>query len=167
MNYFPFDPDPYKSAVALDDKRLRRIFQEAVMTQAEVKRIRFPDAPNPYPKKMPMPKALMDWILGDEENHMWFEKWVAALLQCCLERWGRSRVYDWGAFDKYALPSDLRGAAPKQFVNLARSAAKGLDYTDIKDTHEAYREYVAYQWALVDKIPPVWTLHKPPVWRGL
>lgn len=26
MNYFPFDPDPRASAIALDDKRLARVF---------------------------------------------------------------------------------------------------------------------------------------------
>lgn len=32
MNYFPFNPDPRASAIALDDKRLTRVFHEATMT---------------------------------------------------------------------------------------------------------------------------------------
>lgn len=169
MNYFPFDPDPLLSARALDDKRLRRVFQEAVMVSAEYQRARIPERENPYPKKMPMPQALMDWLLRDTSRALWFSAWTHALLQCNIERFGCG-VGQWQATEKYLRLSirtralDSGVTIPPSFVNLARSQAKGLDYTHIEDVHVAYRQYVAHQWRIVDKRAVVWTEHGAPSW---
>lgn len=166
MNYFPFDPDPLESAMALDDKRLRRVFSEAVMTLAECQRVLFPGALNPYPKKMPMPPKLMQWVLNTE-NSAWFGAWTQALFICVTERWSGG-AKEWQSVVKYQQllirTEKWRCPAPPAFVNLACSKEKGLDYTHIADTHLAYKMYLTEQWLRHDVRPVIWSVHGRPDW---
>lgn len=53
--------------------------------------------------------------------------------------------------------------AAKLFPKLTRDVSRGLDYTHILDTHEAYREYLKGKWA-TDKRPVLWTKRGAPFW---
>lgn len=182
MNYFPFYADPLLSAQFLDDRRLRRCFQEAVMTLAEVQREWQPLLSNPYPLSMPMPPKLMAWLLeGAQErlsnNLVWFMRWTHALLITNVRRFGNDKVDDWVATVKYyalwlrAWTCEQPDALPRNFINLACSKAKGLDFTHIPDTHEAYRAYVRFQWDNTDKYAPKFTpeipFQKDPAMTGM
>ena len=138
------------------------------MVLAECQRSLLPQRPNPYPLKMPMPKALLNWLLQNRLNHVWFGAWTHALYVCCIERFGCG-VAQWQAAQKYSALA-LRGntayfeGPAVQFINLARSSKKNLDCTHIEDVHMAYRTYVAYQWLNVDARPATWTVHGSPEW---
>ena len=170
MNYFPFYPCPVASAKALDDKRLRRVFQEACMMRSNVQ-LALGES-GPY-KKVPLPNALQDW-LGLRDNleepnavkaRQWIYDWTHHLAVECLYRFdGASSRETMDRFCALAVKTTRDDIAGLAFVNLARSAAKGLDYTHIDDVHLAYRTYVAEQWANHDTRPVTWTRGSPPVW---
>jgi hypothetical protein len=162
VNYFPFDPDPYQSAIALDDKRLRRIFTEAVQTLSVLQFVTT-GVKGPYSKDTPIPPKLMQWLTADHENALWFAAWTTAMLLVLEQRFGL-RVQDYVAVRKFATLRTLwrqEAPRPKTFVNLACSKEKGLDYTALKDTHLAYQRYVAHQ---LKQRPAVWTVHGAPPW---
>ena len=67
---------------------------------------------------------------------------------------------------------DLPVVEPKAFINAARTSkmsydirgvAKPMDFTHIKDVHQAYRFYMRARWVM-DSRPPQWTRRKPPEW---
>lgn len=155
MNYFPFDPSPVIAARALDDKRLRRIFAESVMVMSVLRQ------DGVYNKRLPVPPRLRQW-LEQETARVWFMAWTRALYDACQERFD---IGHWVSADKYyQVGMTSCFAPPPQFINLACSKAKGLDYTHIQDVSLAYRLYVDYQWRNLDKRKPTWTAHGPPSW---
>jgi hypothetical protein len=166
MNYFPFDPDPRASAIALDDKRLPRVFHEAVMTLSKAQYV-LTGVNGPYSPLVPIPKRLLDWVCADGES--WFVAWVREMLFALRARNGDERV---GAYACYLAYCNLaprfnvpRAASPPlSFPNLAKASIKGLDYTHEPDTHLAYRNYMSAQWQGIDKRPCVWTTHGRPLW---
>lgn len=168
MNYFPFDPDPRLSAIALDDKRITRIFHEAVQTLS-VARHRLTGESGPYSPRTPVPRAITDWICAEGEG--WFVDWTRELAVAMIERNGALRVNGYASFQAYIrLPNRFiwpsQVAHPTTFPNLARSELKGLDFSMLQDTHFAYREYIKAQWNGIDIRPCSWTFHGPPAWRS-
>lgn len=166
MNYFPFDSDPRLSAIALDDKRLTRVFHEAVMALS-VARHRLTGESGPYSPRTPVPRPIVDWICSEGEG--WFVDWTREMAVAMIDRYGPFRVNGYACFQSYiklphrfVFPSVV--VAPTSFPNLARSTIKGLDFTHLEDTHHAYREYVRAQWDGIDKRPCQWTFHGPPSW---
>lgn len=167
MNYFPFDPDPRLSAIALDDKRLPRVFHEAVMVLSKAQFALTGEA-GPYSPRVPVPAALMAWAQGDGEA--WFAEWTFQMLQALIERNGQIRVNGYACYENYLKLAPRFGAGhifygpPDVFPNLAKATIKGLDFTHVADTHDAYRQYIRAQWLTIDKRPCVWTHHGPPTW---
>lgn len=167
MNYFPFDPDPRESAVALDDKRLPRVFHEATMTLSKAQYL-LTGENGPYSPRVPIPGALIEWVTGEGER--WFVAWAHHMLMALVERNGQSRVDGYSCFQRYCqLRNRFRLVddplpTPATFPNLAKAAVKGLDYSHWDDTHAAYREYMRAQWNGIDKRPCAWTRHGPPAW---
>lgn len=167
MNYFPFDPDPRTSAIALDDKRLTRVFHEATMTLSKAQYVLTGEL-GPYSPRTPIPTAIMEWVTGEGER--WFVAWTHEMLLAMVERYGQTRVDGYSCFQRHCqLKQRFRTVdhpvpAPATFPNLARAAVKGLDYTSWTDTHAAYREYMRVQWQGIDKRPCTWTHHGPPLW---
>lgn len=167
MNYFPFDPDPRASAIALDDKRLTRVFHEATMTLSKAQ-FMLTGEPGPYSPKVPVPAPLMTWVAGDGEN--WFVAWTHAMMIAMVERYGQTRVDGYASFQRYCqLAPRFRLVRdplpmPLAFPNFARAVVKGLDFTHMDDTHAAYREYIRAQWNGIDKKGCCWGCHGAPVW---
>ena len=168
MNYFPFDPCPRASAVALDDKRLTRVFHEATMALS-VARNRLTGELGPYSPQTPVPRAIVDWICGEGET--WFVEWTREMAVAMIERNGPERVNGYACFQAYQrLPARFVWPSyvvkPATFPNLACSSIKGLDFRHLEDTHQAYRHYVLAQWDGLDRRPCSWTHHGPPSWAN-
>ena len=167
MNYFPFDPSPRLSAIALDDKRLPRVFGEAVMVLSRMQ-FELTGVNGPYSPRVPVPALLMQWALADGEA--WFVEWTREMLLALTARNGDERVEAYACAKAYVqLAPRFRYErflyrTPDVFPNLARAAIKGLDFTHVADTHKAYRDYVCAQWTGIDKRPCVWTYHGMPTW---
>lgn len=169
MNYFPFDPCPRVSAIALDDKRLTRVFHEATMTLSKAQ-YRLTGEVGPYAPNVPIPTRLLEWVEGEGER--WFVAWTAAMLVAMIDRYGQLKVNGYSCYQRHQLLAprfrepDPELVTPAHFPNLARATVKGLDYSDWQDTHAAYREYMRVQWNGIDKRPCTWTHHGPPVWAS-
>lgn len=167
MNYFPFDPSPRRSAIALDDKRLPRVFHESVMVLSKIQYLQTGEA-GPYSPRVPVPAALIEW--AQDDGLEWFAMWTREMLVALNERFGAARVCGYRAYSAYWRLQDRYRETrkfdprPSSFPNLARAQIKGLDYSDWDDTHAAYREYIRVQWNGLDKRPNIWTTHGPPDW---
>ncbi len=69
----------------------------------------------------------------------------------------------------------MQDPQPKRWHNSARHQGLGVDYTHLKDTAEAYRQYLNHRWRLQSItprkngkiVPPVWTKRKRPSWCEL
>lgn len=170
MNIFPLYASAKLSARALDDRRLRRVFQEAVMIQSNVQRLTKGDGPY---RMVPLPNAMQDWLglkpelykgANAQMARQWVYDWMHELAIECEFRFDTS---GWLTMTRYACTATRAMRIPcdgLKFCNMARSAAKGLDYTHMEDVHEAYRKYVAFQWRHVDSVAPVWTGRERPLW---
>ena len=160
MNYFPFYADPERSALALDDKRITRVFAESVMVLSKLQ-FKLTGDFGPYSPRATVPRVLFDWLMEHEPGRLWFIKWVRELLDECGWRFGVQHVLQYSSTRKWAVLHDqFRDAVVPDdidFVNMARAAIKSLDYTHYTDVHEAYRDYVAFQWIHRDKRPCIWT----------
>jgi hypothetical protein len=160
MNYFPFYHDTVASARALDDKRITRVFAESVMVLSKLQ-FRLTGELGPYSPRTTMPRVLFDWLVEHEPGRLWFIQWVRDLLDECGWRFGVSHVLQYSSTRKWAvlLPEFREATVPVDvnFLNMARAAVKGLDYSHRVNVHAAYRDYVAYQWVHIDKRPCVWT----------
>lgn len=125
----------------LDDKRVRRSYMLGVNTLRD----------------LGAKRTL--WLTGD--TLQWFIEWVRELGDEIEYRWGRLAQYEartvW-----LALPPHLKHAklpAHPQLLNNAKSckiATRPADFTHL-EVHDAYRQYLAYRWANIDKRAPLWT----------
>lgn len=167
MNYFPFDPDPRASAVALDEKRLARVFGEAVMTLSKAQFLNTGEE-GPYSPRLPVPTPLLEWARGDGLD--WMVQWTREMRIALIERNGVERVMGYASHNawtrlapRYRYDFELV-EPPKAFPNFARAVVKGLDFTHMDDTHAAYREYLKAQWNGIDKRAVSWGCHGAPLW---
>lgn len=168
MNYFPFYADPVKSAQCLDDKRITRVFAESVYVQSWYQ-TKMLGIEGPYGYNNPRcPKTLWSWLTDDPAHTEWHARWVRALLAECVHRNSADRVRQYSSYAKWSKlhiwlqSSPNEELKPVAFVNMARATVKDLDYTHYEDVHEAYRDYIAYQWLNLDVRPCRWTNREPP-----
>lgn len=167
MNYFPFDPDPRASAIALDEKRLARVFGEAVMVLSKAQFFNT-GVEGPYSPRLPVPTPLLEWARDDGLD--WMVQWTRAMRLALIERNGLERVAGYACYQAWTKldPRYRQGwddwRRPNAFPNFARATVKGLDFTHLEDTHLAYREYIKAQWNGIDKKGCSWGCHGAPVW---
>lgn len=170
MNIFPTDRSAYRSAMALDDKRIVRQASEVVVILGAVAALQ--GIPSPYKEHHQPAHKLIRWLL-DPEAWRWTAEYAHACNLLYRDIYGKECV---------CLPKlrDLRGEHmrhhgygtkrvilpphPEVFANCASNRSLGLDFTHVLDVHAAYRLYLRARWA-GDKRPPVWSKRTPPIWR--
>lgn len=89
------------------------------------------------------PKPLLKWLEESKYNYSW-----AFFMAIAIDK--KERIFNslddegnyWKAFD---LLSSLPKRLQTPFINYAKSKAKGLDFTHVKDTCDAYNQYLNAQ----------------------
>jgi hypothetical protein len=166
MNIFATHPSAKLCAEALDDRRLVKMVLETAQlistTWSQVMGVHL----GYRPTHVNHPCAV--WARASSDNLSWLILHAEWLLKEYSRRYDRehaSSTIILCAADR--MPELIRGkripVERTEFVNCARSLARGLDFTHVNDVHSAYRQYMAAKWK-VDGMNARWTRRGPPTW---
>lgn len=171
MNVFASDPCPERSAMALDDSRLRKMLTETVQLlcaslREHVLGDKECDALELYKRPPSGQELWRDWMACPLARG-WVAEHGLFLNMECVRRFGhapRSAMVLAPATQR----TETGLARPAAFVNRARNASHGMDFRHVTDPHEAYRQYLTARWALeagprgarwsAPSAPPAWSL---------
>lgn len=157
MNIFVTSKCPVECAQTLDDKRVVKMVLEtvqllctAINEEAGFQLTQYRSTHKGHP--------CSKWARASLDNWLWLYNHGTALCNEYTRRYGKVHKSQAVLQDRlftYALEYfELSGLTP--FVNCARNASLGIDYTDIEDTHQAYQLYLADRWDN-DRREPIWS----------
>lgn len=161
MNLFAVSTSPRRCARALDDARLNKMHIEtAQMISVELMRRGF----KVRYKKTHAGHPVTVW-LRREGALLWMIKYFEALDAEWRYRRGTRHASFGDNYENFrrcvakAVPHRLRRPA---FENCARNSGLGLDFSHVRPTMQAYRQYLNARWPTDDN--PRWTRRRPPSW---
>jgi hypothetical protein len=168
MNIFVTDVSPQKSAIYLDDKRVKHMPKECIeLLCIHIHRstgrwlIPFPYwNANKRDKDMLYTHPITFWVARDRKNFTWLFEHLQYLT---LENIHRFNEMD----TKIIMVSTvIRHMYRDYFVNLPPTNFRNSSlYKNEKDIVAAYRKTMIHKWTVTDKIKPaVWTKREPPYW---
>ena len=148
MNIFATNKCPKKSARFLDNKRVIKMITECNQLLCTALYLKGEIAPyKPTHINHPCTK----WVCESVDNYMWIYNHCLELCKIYTE------VYDKihkGETILKTLPTYLH-KYPKYYVNCARNKLLNLDFTNIENVFDAYKNYLHIRW-LRDKNGPKW-----------
>lgn len=168
MNIFAYDSDPHTCALWIDDRRRNKMITEHGQMLTACLDYRKPTWMRDYQRcRIGYPASVMShpctvWVRQSWANF----RWLVQLNQYYLDMWpgphASNRIMSaaLAAGDRFGINDSMT-----PFANAARSAAHGLDFTDVPDTHLAYRLYHVERWRR-DTPAPTWKHGRTPSWRG-
>jgi len=170
MNIFPTERSAFKAAAALDDKRLVRQASEAVIMLGGV--LPLLDLPSPYKVTRQPRHKINQWLLESSDNFRWAVEYAYACNVLYRQAYGRTCVCAAPLLEirktyiRHIAGSGAFMAPPRPatFCNAASNKARGLDFSAVVDTRDAYRQYLNARWRL-DKRLPTWTGRETPKWK--
>lgn len=147
--------DPRISAMDMDDKRVSKMVLESAQM---ICTIREDKCYRPVHQNNPT----THW---GRDNFGWLVAWHHALAAEHYFRMGNVHKSFISVGQRYIVKSYKH---PRYFRNGARSSrlfpdGREIDFTDISDTHLAYRYYLRSRM-MFDKLQPKWTRRAPPWW---
>lgn len=151
MNIMPFYPNPERSVIVLDDKRIGPLLKEALQMLSA-------DGYGPY-KPAWLHHPVTKWVNKSMLNREWTVRWAYELAKEYRYRFRKEHACHFLLHFYY---NDLFCNAlkypytPEAFCNAARRKDLGVDYTMESDVHRAYQLYILHRWQL-DKRKPQWT----------
>ena len=160
MNLFAYHPDPWQSALWLDDLRKNKMILEAAQMLSTAVII------NGKPKGMTTYKAThvshpcTIWTGLSRGNFNWTLTWMEALVKQKGSYHKSSELLP--AFRLFRDTGSFPKEKQTQFANCARNVTLGVDFKHLP-VHEAYRNYSSFRWAN-DKSPPTWLNGERPDW---
>lgn len=154
MQLFVTDPDPQMCAIALDDKRVIKITLEVAQMISTVSGIGYRPTHEDHP--------LTHWV---KKNLGWACSHYIALASEYSHRTGNchaslERIADFAYSHRDSQPPAFG------FFNYARNRKRGLDFSWVRDVHQAYRMYLRGRW-MNDLRKPKWTNRTPPAWLDI
>lgn len=159
MNIFATDQDPIKSALWLDDVRANKmILESAQMLSTAIRVLDQSDHPIYKPTHSKHPCTL--WAWASRENFDWLCEHMEGLLS-------RKPNHKSGFVLDYARGwvhnSHFSQISRTQFANCARNLEVGVDFSEEKNVHTAYRKYMKARWKR-DTIRLSWDTGEKPEW---
>lgn len=167
MNIFVYDPDPHTCALWVDDVRKNKLITEHGQMLTAALDYRKPVWFSKRSGRINYPVSVMShpctrWVRESWANF----RWLVTLNQYYIDMWPghhasnriMSAAYEAG--DTFGMNDSLT-----PFANCARSRSHNLDFTNVDDVHQAYRQYHVARWAM-DNPPPTWKHGRAPSWRG-
>ena len=163
MNIFAFDPDPWTCALWLDDIRKNKMILETAQLLSSAAFLLDPKATRDVYKPTHVGHPCTKWTLLSKPNY----DWLVEYMSCLFKQQGGLHKSALLIPTFKSLSSSLPFPLDKQtpFANCARNKDKGLDFTHIKDTHQAYRLYMVERWKETT-IPLSWANGQQPEWRN-
>lgn len=142
MNIFAFHPDPWQSALWLDDVRKNKMILETAQLLSTAININTPGHDLPTYKTAYLNHPCAKWARKSEGNFRWLTEYFGALIQQKNGTHKSSSLLK--VFQEYKGDFALEGQTT--FANCARNLSIGVDFTHIKDVHQAYRMYIKERW---------------------
>lgn len=165
MNIFAVSDNPSTCAQALDDKRLVKMVLETAQLLNTAFHLVTGQQAMYHPSHVRHPCTL--WTVESFGNYMWLMRLGNELAAEYRFRYeGRRHGCERALEFCYSYRSHVGERRPRErtpFVNCARNAKLGLDFTGASDVHEAYRAYLRAKWHHHDKNPK-WTRRGAPYW---
>lgn len=159
MNIFATSPNPFLSAIYLDDKRVNKMTTESaqiICTVMDSLGYRVPYKPT-HPSH-----PVVRWAGESSHNISWLLRHHVALAQVYQSVYRRRHL----SFIKVGLPFSkyiISREKPTLFANAAQRKKLGIDFTNESNVHIAYQKYLIERWKL-DKVPPTWIGRNTPPW---
>lgn len=152
MNIFVTSECPVESAAFLDDKRVvKMVLETAQMLCTALQQV---GVAAPY-KATHVNHPCNVWARESRENWEWLWEHGKALAYEYYKRYDKvhksAAIYD----DIYFLKEHFPSKGLTSHPNCARNKDVGIDCTNIKDIHQAYRLYLSLRWEQ-DKREPTW-----------
>jgi len=161
MNLFAFDPDPWTSALWLDDIRKSKMILEAAQMLSTAVRFNDPFTTLPVYKAAYVSHPCTKWVRASRENFGWCLAWMKALGE---QKGGRHKSLDLvGSFEDYYHQGKFRQDQQTPFANCARNLERGVDFSKVEDTCLAYRLYMVERWKETN-ITLSWRWGEKPTW---
>ena len=146
MNIFATHDDPIIAANYLDDKRANKMLLESTQLLCTAINYHAGKEIAPY-KSTHVNHPCAVWVRENDSNWTWLYAYAQALAvrfsdykkkpHKCGYVLGKLMVYAMGI-----LPHGERSP----FVNCAQNSKLGIDFTNIQDVHEAYKQYLDARW---------------------
>lgn len=159
MNIFVTSPNPYLSAVYLDDKRVVKMTLESAQIICTTLHLKGLSAPY-KPTHIRHPVVL--WAAVSPDNLSWLIRHHTALAQVYESIYKREHL----SFCKVGrIYQNLINSenSKTDFVNCTRRSELNIDFTEEPDVHVAYRRYLNKRWKL-DHVAPTWKGREKPIW---
>ena len=162
MNLFAFDPDPWTSALWLDDIRKNKMILEAAQMLSTAVRFNDPFTDLPVYKSAYVSHPCTKWVRSSRANFRWCLDWMAAMGE---QKGGNHKSLSLiPHFEYYRDNGAFRQDDQTLFANCARNIERGVDFSHIEDVHQAYRLYMVERWKETN-IPLSWRRGEEPEWR--
>lgn len=162
MNIFAFDPDPWQSALWLDDVRKNKMILETAQLLSTAVRFNDPMGGWSVYKPAYTSHPCTRWVRQSRSNFKWLLRYLHAL---CEQKTGTHKTRSLlPVFDQYADEGRFSKEEFTPFVNCARNKERGVDFHSVEDVHQAYKLYICERWK-EKTIPLSWRWGTEPEWR--
>jgi len=163
VNIFAFDPDPWVCALWLDDVRKNKMILETAQLLSSAAFLLNPTVKAPIYKPTHTGHPCTRWTMLSKQNYTWLVKYMSCLAK---QKTGGHKSADLiPTLSSLVYDLDFHLDKQTKFANCARNLDKGLDFTHIKDVHEAYRLYIVERWK-ENTIPLSWVWGEKPSWSN-
>ena len=160
MNIFAFDPDPWQSALWLDDVRKNKMILETAQLLSSAVAINDPSWASKVYKPTHTGHPCCKWVMSSRANFYWLRSYMNDLWS---QRGSHKSAELIPVFEEYFFEGWFPSEARTPFPNCAANADLGISFKHIPDVHEAYRLYICERWKR-DTIMLTWIHGEKPSW---
>jgi hypothetical protein len=166
MNIFVTSLCPRISAQVLDNKRVVKMVLETAQLLSTAIFINSTIAYDDIYKPTHIKHPCTVWTALNLGNWDWLFKHFVALCEEYNFRYNKQHASE--KILPYLLKhrTYIKSGSITAFANCTRSEALQVDFTQTKDTCEAYKQYLTAKW-YHDKLPPKWINREAPLWYNV
>ena len=162
MNIFALSKCPMQSALWLDDIRKNKMILESAQMLSTAVRWLDPDTTLPVYKLAYMNHPCSKWARASRANFVWLLSHMSWMFTQKIGNHASAKLIP--ALQKFADGGEFPREELTPFANCARNLERGVDYSEISDTHQAYRLYMNDRWK-ERNIKLTWNWGKKPAWK--
>lgn len=165
MNIFVTNTCPYKSAAALDDKRVVKMILESAQMLCTALRVYGVTDKSLY-RSTHTTHPCNVWVRRSRSNYMWLYNHLEALCDTYSKSYNKMHKCE-GMISHFVEHYKVIPDAPlTPFANCAANQSLGVSFKHIQPTTKAYQMYLNARWAK-DKRKPTWTGRSKPKWSEI
>jgi hypothetical protein len=160
MNIFAFDPDPWQSALWLDDVRKNKMILETAQLLSSAVAINDPSWASHVYKPTHLGHPCCKWVMKSRANYSWLLTYMRDLVELQGKHKSAELI---PVFSEYYKTGWFPTHSSTEFPNCAANSDLGISFKHISDVYEAYRLYICERWKR-DTIMLTWIHGEKPSW---